>query len=57
MAERFRNTLHQLCVSLNGSFNPLWLYANIPLCNRRAAVLKEPPNKRDVITIVFCKSQ
>ena len=37
----------------NGSLNPLWLYADIPLRNRGTAMLEEPLHKCNIITIVF----
>ena len=39
-------------MSLNGPLNPLWLYAYIPLRDRRAAVLQEPLHKGNVIAVV-----
>ena len=45
--------LYQLRMPFNGLFYPLWLNADVPLCGGCGAVLKQPLDKGNVITVIL----
>ena len=50
---RSRFRLNQLRMPLNRFLNPLRLNANIPLCNRCAAMLQQSLHQRNIVSIGF----